>query len=301
MTSNNNQQNEYSNNAQDAQALAKHSVHRKQKERKLRKKRKKINRLKAFFRFVIFVLLLFAAYEFLKLPQWYLRKDAFTKPDGQTVEIINNKIVPTKIIYDNLKDIKVYKVPIFMMAVKPIKREIFKIPVIKRIYVRRYGFPARIQIIVRERTPVAVIKTDLKSKPVAFTTSDGVLITNRNYMSFVESSSTVRILAKNPKFDGKDWNIKRVEELEKIVKAVETYSSEKVHYIDVRNPNDVYVRIDTTSLRLGVLDSTIYERIKRIYTILPQIDEVDGQIKYIDLSWDKVNYIKLQESKSSGE
>ena len=120
-------------------------------------------------------------------------------------------------------------------------------------------------------------------------------------MRLAENSSTVRILAKNPKFDGKDWNIKRVEELEKIVKAVETYSSEKVHYIDVRNPNDAYVRIDTTSVRLGVLDSTVYDRIKRIHTILPQIDEVDGQIKYIDLSWDKVNYIKLKETKPVGE
>ncbi len=32
----------------------------------------------------------------------------------------------------------------------------------KNIYVRRYGFPARIQIIIRERTPIAIIKTDLK-------------------------------------------------------------------------------------------------------------------------------------------
>ena len=235
-------------------------------------------------------------YEFWTLPQWYIKPDAFSKPDGKTVEIINNKIVPTKIIYDNLKGINIRHIPIFLMPVKSVKHEIFKIPVIKRIYVRRYGFPARIQIIVRERIPVAVIKTNLKEKPVAFMTSDGVLVTNRNYMSLAESSSTIRILAKNPRFD-KDWTVKRIEYMEKIVKAVEAYSSERVHYIDVRNPNDVFVRIDTTSIRLGVLDSTVFERIKRIYTILPQIDEVDGQIKYIDLSWDKVNYIKLQNHK----
>ena len=300
MTPNNNK-NEYPKKVQDAETIAKRSVHRKQKERNLRKKRKKVNRLKAFLRFIIFILLLFLIYEFWTLPQWYLKKDAFSKPDGQTVEIINNKIVPTKIIYDVLKDVKIYNMPIFMMSVMPIKREIFKIPVIKRIYVRRYGFPARIQIIVRERIPVAVIKTNLKDKPVAFITLDGILVTNRNYMGLAESTSTIKILAKNPKFDGKDWTVKRVEELEKIAKAVETYSSEKVHYIDVRNPNDVFVRIDTTNVRLGVLDSTVYDRIKRIYTILPQIDEVDGQIKYIDLSWDKVNYIKLKETESVGE
>lgn len=300
MTINNNEQNTYPNNSQDAVTIAKRSVHRKQKERKLRKQRKKINRLKAFLRFVVFILLIFMIYEFWTLPQWYLDKEAFKKPNGN-IEIINNKIVPTNIIYKSLKDIKVYRVPIFLMSVKPIKKELFKIPVIKRIYVRRYGFPARIQIIIRERIPNTVIKTNLKDRPVAFTTSDGVFVTNKNYMGLAENSSIIRILAKNPKFDGKEWNIKRIEHLEKIAKAVESYSGEKVHYIDVRNTNDVYVRIDTTSIRLGVLDSTVFERIKRISTILPQIDEVDGQIKYIDLSWDKVNYIKLKESKSFGE
>ena len=49
-----------------------------------------------------------------------------------------------------------------------------------------------------------------------------------------------------------------------------------------------------TSIRLGALDSTVFERIKRIYTILPQIKDMDSRIKYIDLSWDKVNYLKLK-------
>jgi hypothetical protein len=65
----------------------------------------------------------------------------------------------------------------------------------------------------------------------------------------------------------------------------------------MRNPNDVYVKIKTTSIRLGTLDNTVNERIKRIYTILPQISEVNNKIKYIDLSWDRVNYLKLQKSK----
>ena len=85
--------------------------------------------------------------------------------------------------------------------------------------------------------------------------------------------------------------------IEQIVKAVETYSNEKVEYIDMRKPNDVFVKIQTTSIRLGMLDSTVYERIKRIYTILPQIGDMGNQAKYIDLSWDKVNYLKLKKNK----
>lgn len=296
MTEDNNNNQYQEENLQDEFALAKHSVKHKQIERKIRKKRKKINRLKSFLRFVLLVLLIFGAYHFIKLPQWYLPQDAFTKNDGKTIEIINNNIIPTPIIYQALKNLYVPKLPIFLVKVKPIKQELFKIPVIRNIYVRRYGFPARIQIIIKERVPIAVIKTDLKAKPVAFFTSDGILISNKNYMNLAETKSALKILTTSF-HTGKEWTVKKVQYVEKVVKAVENYSGEKVEYIDMRNPNDVYVKIHTTSIRLGALDSTVFERIKRIYTILPQIEEVDSQIKYIDLSWDKVNYLKLKKSK----
>lgn len=293
---NNNNQYPEEEELQDEFALARHSVKHKQIERKIRKKRRKIHRLKSFLRFVLLVLLIFCTYHLIKLPQWYLPQDAFTKNDGNTIEIINNNIVPTPIIHQALRNLYVPRLPIFLVKVKPIKQELFKIPVIKNIYVRRYAFPARIQIIIKERVPIAVIKTDLKAKPVAFFTSDGILISNKNYMNLAETKSALKILTTTFHI-GKEWSVKKVEYVERVVKAVENYSGEKVEYIDMRNPNDVYVKIHTTSIRLGALDSTVFERIKRIYTILPQIEEVDSQIKYIDLSWDKVNYLKLKKSK----
>lgn len=285
-----------SDEVQDEYALPKHSVKHKQIERKIRKKRKKINRLKAFVRFVTLIILLFLAYKFVKLSGWYLPVDTFKKADNSRIEILNNKIVPEYVISNAIKNVEVPKLPIFLMQVTPIKKEIFKIPVIKNLYVRRYGFPARIQIIVMERTPIAVIKTDLKAKPTAFFTSDGILITNKQYMNLSDVESVLKILTTSENIK-KDLSVKNVEYIEKIVKAVETYSNEKVEYIDMRIPNDVYVKIKTTSIRLGALDSSVFERIKRIYTILPQIQDVDSQIKYIDLSWDKVNYLKLKNYK----
>ncbi len=286
----------YTQEMTEAHQEGQQSLRRKQKERKIRKKRKKLNMLKRIFRFVIFLLLIFCVYEFVMLPQWYLRQDAFSNPDSETVSIMNNKIVPSSVLYDAIKNVRVKKYPIFIMPVRPIKKELFKIPVVKNVFIRRYGFPARVQIIVRERVPMAVIKTDLKQKPIAFVTTDGVMITNARYMEHAQSSSTLVILAKNPNFD-KDWTPKRVEYIDKISKSVETYSGEKVEYVDMNNPNDAYVKIESTNIRLGVLDSSVFDRIKRIYTILPQIDGVEGTIKYIDLSWDKVNYLKMQGKK----
>ena len=134
---------------QDEFALAKHSLKRKRIERKIRKKRKKVKELKSFLRFISLILVVFLAYHFMKLPQWYLPKDTFSDQTGKNIEIINNDIIPNYVIRQSLKNLYVPKLPIFLIKVKPIKKELFKIPVIKNIYVRRYGFPARIQIIIR--------------------------------------------------------------------------------------------------------------------------------------------------------
>jgi len=284
------------NKPEDEFTQVKHSLRHKQKERLVRKKRKKINSVKSLLRVVLFFGLIYLMYFICNLSGWYLPVDTFKNSDSNRIEIVNNKIVPTYVINKAIKDVKISHIPIFLMSVNPIKKEIYKIPVIKNIYVRRYGFPARIQIILRERTPVAIIKRDLNAKPSAFFTSDGILVTNKQYMNLAENADTLKILTVSKDLK-KEINSESIAEIEKIIKEVELYSNEKVEYIDMRNPNDVYVKIKTTSIRLGILDNTVYERIKRIYTILPQITDVNSQIKYIDLSWDKVNYLKLKNDK----
>ncbi len=284
---------DYYQSKNDAENEGKKSLKRKRKERQIRKKRKKLNSLKRMLRFLFFIGMVILIYEFVLYSGWYLAPDSFKKPGNNSVQIVNNKLTPQSIIYNSLSGIKIHKTPIFMMRVSPIKKAILKIPVVKSVYIRRYGLPARLLIIVRERVPMVVIKTDLSKQPVAFVTTDGVMVKDKNFMANAQNNETLVILVKNKNLD-KEWNSKKIEYIEKIAKSVETYSDERVEYIDMRNPNDVFVKIETTNIRLGVLDSTVFERVKRIYTILPQIDGVDGTIKYIDLSWDKVNYLKMQ-------
>ena len=64
--------------------------------------------------------------------------------------------------------------------------------------------------------------------------------------------------------------------------------------MDYRNPNDLYVKINSINIRLGKTDDTIFKRIERIPSILPQVKDVKAKIKYLDLSWEKVNYLKLK-------
>ena len=94
--------------------------------------------------------------------------------------------------------------------------------------------------------------------------------------------------------DYRKWDINKIRQIEKIAKYVETYSKESIEYIDCRNPNDIYVKIKTVNIRLGKLDENVFKRIERIPSILPQVKLVDSKVKYLDLSWEKVNYLKLQ-------
>lgn len=272
----------------------KHLVKKKRRERIVRKGRMKQERFRAFVRFFLTVGMLLGLVYALKLGGWYMNADAFNKADGASVQIINNKIVPSAKIMTLLKNSDVPNVPLYMAKTSSIKKELLQLKPIENVYIRRYAFPARIQIIVRERIPVIMISPDEKLVPVAFFTTDGTLI-GHEYLPFKAQYKTIKVLSYGNKGDDyRKWDLAKIKEIQKIVKYVETYSKEQVEYVDFRNPNDVYVKIKTVNIRLGKLDDEVYKRIERIPSILPQVKPVEKKVKYLDLSWDKVNYLKLK-------
>lgn len=272
----------------------KHLVKKKRRERIVRKGRMKQERFRAFVRFFLTVGMLLGLIYALKLGGWYMNADAFNKADGASVQIINNKIVPSAKIMTLLKNSDVPNVPLYMAKTSSIKKELLQLKPIENVYIRRYAFPARIQIIVRERIPVIMISPDEKLVPVAFFTTDGTLI-GHEYLPFKAQYKTIKVLSYGNKGDDyRKWDLAKIKEIQKIVKYVETYSKEQVEYVDFRNPNDVYVKIKTVNIRLGKLDNEVYKRIERIPSILPQVKPVEKKVKYLDLSWDKVNYLKLK-------
>ena len=57
----------------------------------------------------------------------------------------------------------------------------------------------------------------------------------------------------------------------------------------------IMIQLKGIKIRLGKLDDTVNERIKRIPSIIPQIQTLDKKIKYVDLRWKDANYIKLED------
>lgn len=264
------------------------------KKRKLRKGRKKQSVFRNFFRFCMTIMLICAFVYISKLPQWYLDKNVFTTLSSNSVVILNNKIVKPYRILTLLKVSEVPNVPIYMADTSSIEKQIKSLTPVEDVYIRRYAFPARLQIIVKERVPVITVSPDIKVQAVAAFSRDGVMI-GREFLPLSKELKTIKVLSYGNKGDDyTKWNAAKVRQIETIVKYVETYSKEPVEYIDFRNPGDVYVKIKTVNIRLGKIDDTVYERIQRIPSILPQVKMVDTKVQYLDLSWAKVNYLKLK-------
>lgn len=270
-------------------------VRKMQRSRQIRKGRKRQNAFRAVMCFVVNIFLIFGLCYITRVPQWYLDKNAFSTSDSGALEILNNNIVPTQKILSALKTEKVPNVPIYMADTKHLKEKLIQFPPIEDVYIRRYAFPARLQIIIREREPFITISPDAKISPVAFFTRDGKLI-GHEYLPFKKDYKTLKVLSYGNKGDDySKWDIKKLLKIEKIAKYIEVYSKESVEYVDLRNPDDVYVKIKSVNIRLGRLDENVYERIKRIPSIIPQIQLMDSKIKYLDLRWEDTNYLKLDE------
>lgn len=262
-------------------------------ERQVRQSQMWLGRFRVFVRLFIIMLMIFSGYAILKLSQWYLDKDVFNSFENSSLEISNNKIVPSYKILGALRRTELPHTPIYRLETDEIKSNIMQIEPIEDVFVRRFWFPARLQIIVEERVPIITISPAENVPPIAFFASGGKLI-GRDYMPLPKSFKTILVLSYGTRGDDyRNWDNEKVKLVEKVARAVEANSNEKVEFIDVRTPRDVYVKVKTAKIRLGELDDTVFDRINRIPTILPQVKTLDKKIKYVDLRWKDANYIKL--------
>ncbi len=262
-------------------------------QRQIRQSQKRLARLRVFYKLFLIFGLVFLILFILKMPQWRLKSNAFDSLNSPALEIINNHIVPDQKILSALRRNQVPKQPIFLVKTDDFKKSIIQLEPIQNVYIRRFWFPARLQIIIVERTPIVTITPNLESPPIAFFSADGKLI-GREYMPLDENYKTVLVITYGSGDDYRNWDAIKVKNFKKLADIVEAETGEAVEYIDYRNPKDVYVKIQTTSIRLGSMNPSIFEKIGRLPSLLPQVKMINKKVKYIDLRWDS-SYIKLDE------
>ena len=262
-------------------------------QRQVRKSQRRLNQLRALWKLFITIGLICVGFFILKMPQWRLHSNAFDSLNSPALEIVNNRIVPSQKILSALRRNQVPLKPIFMVKTDNLKKSIMQLDPIQDVYIRRFWFPARMQIIIIERTPVITIAPDEKVAPIAFFSSDGKLI-GHDYMPLSNEFKTVRVLTFGRGDDYRNWDKTKINNFKKLAMTVEMASGETVEYIDYRNPQDVYVKIPTVNIRLGSFNAGTYDKIHRLPSLLPQVKMLNKKVKYVDLRWDS-NYIKLDE------
>lgn len=262
-------------------------------QRKVRQSQRRLNRLRVIYKIFLILALIFTIVFILKMPQWRLHSNAFDSVNSSALEIINNHIVPEQKILSALRRNQVPLQPIFLVKTEDLKKSITQLEPIQNVYIRRFWFPARLQIIVIERTPIVTISPNIDVPPIAFFSADGKLI-GREYMPLDESYKTVLVITYGSGDDYRNWDVIKVKNFKKLADLIELETGETVEYIDYRNPKDVYIKIQTTNIRLGSINSATFDKIGRLPSLLPQVKMINKKVKYIDLRWDS-NYIKLDE------
>ena len=273
-----------------------HQKHRFQKrklERQVKKSRRRLNKLRVIWKLFILITLMVLCYTVLKMPQWRLHTNAFDSLNSPALEIINNKIVPSQKILSALRRNQVCTKPIFLVKTDNLKESIKQLEPVQDVYIRRFWHPARLKIIIIERTPAITISPDIDVEPIAFFSVDGKLI-GHDYMPISDQFKTVRVITYGVGDDYRNWDKTKVTNFRKLAMMIEEASGEQVEYIDYRNPADVYAKIPTVNIRLGSFNAGVYDKISRLRTLVPQVKMLNKKIKYLDLRWDS-NFIKLDE------
>ena len=278
---------------QSSRYYREHRYQQRQLKRQLKRSKRRLSKLRVFWKLFLLAILSVLCYSLLKMPQWRMHTNAFDSLDSPALEIVNNKIVPSQKILSALRRNQVSTKPIYLVKTDNLKESIKQLEPVQDVYIRRFGFPARLKIIVVERTPVLTIAPDLEVEPIAFFSSDGKLI-GRDYMPLPEQYNTVRVITYGVGDDYRNWDKTKVLNLKKLALMIEDASGEPVEYIDYRTPTDVYVKIPTVNIRLGSFNAGVYDKISRLRTLVPQVKMLNKKIKYLDLRWDS-NFIKLDE------
>ena len=259
--------------------------------------RANLQRIRMLLSLIMIIAICYCGIKILKLPQWYIDSAKLSAADSSVIKIQGNVITPDYKIINMIRQTQLPYTQIFRLNTKELEKNISQLQPIKKVYVRRFWFPARLTVALDERTPIFLLAPNLESEPNSALCTDGTLI-DHDYLPLNPSIKTKKLLTYGVR-DGFDevWDKKRVEEIIKLVKAIEAYSGQEVQYIDLRNNSDVYIMLKEYLIRFGEINDTALKRAKWIASILPQARSVEGKIKYIDLRWDDSQYFRLEGAK----
>ena len=240
-------------------------------------------------------------YKALKLPQWYINPQKLERADASVLIIQGNIITPDYKIINIIRQTQLPNTQIFRLNTKELEQNLLQLQTIKKVFIRRYWFPARLNVAIDERIPAFLLAPNLESEPNSALTTDGILI-DHDYFPFKNPVKAKKLLTYGVR-NGLDetWDKKKVADLIKLTKTIEMYSNQEVQYVDIRDKSDIYIMLKDYLIRFGEINDTAISRAKCIASILPQAEKYGKKTKYIDLRWEDSRYIRLEGTKEAEE
>ncbi len=263
-------------------------IQRRMKQQKLRRKARRgeiaLRRIYKFVRFLFLLFIIYGIYRLAGAHYWIFNQGIFD--DGKHIEILGNSIVSNDKIINEMRKFPIEDLPLYKFNPAKITNEIEQLAPIKRAYIRRYWFPARLVVMIEEIIPVITVSPSEDAPDVAAFALTGEFI-GRDYLPLDEKFHTMKILSYGTQGDDYEkWNVEKINELYRLAKSIEEYSGERLIYLDLRTPNNAFAQLESVKLRLGKIDVSLFERIKAIKGILesPDIIRLKNHTKYIYLS-----------------
>ena len=269
--------------------------------RQIMANRAMLERVRFFLSLILMAAIYLLSNKLVKSSKWYIDSDKLSHADSSILSIQGNNITPDYKIINIIRQTQLPNVQIFRLDTKELEENILQLQTIKKVYIRRYWFPARLNVAVDERVPAFLLAPNIESEPNSALTTDGILL-DHDYFPFKNQVKAKKLLTYGVR-NGLDevWNKNKVEELIKVTKTIEMYANQEVQYIDIRDESDIYIMLQNYLIRFGKIDSSAQNRAKRIASILPEAAKYNKKIKYIDLRWEDSQYIRLEGEKEITE
>lgn len=259
--------------------------------RNLKRRQMMFHRIRTLFHLGGIMFIILCAIYVLMLPHWKLSAFVFSNYPNKDLLIDNNLISSDSQIINKLKQVKLEDKPIYLINPGVIENKLLELDPIKKAYIRRFWLPTRLSITIIEKQPLFLIQNSIGSAPSYVVTNEASKI-GKQFLPLPEKfdDKTFNIILPGGETN---WNKDIVQLYGKILSIAQSASDEKVIYMDLSRPKDVYIKMSGFSIRLGEIDATVIERISRLKPLMKEIKPLEKQMEYADLRWDKGLSLKL--------
>jgi len=102
-----------------------------------------------------------------------------------------------------------------------------------------------------------------------------------------------------PKQMDSDEAVYQISTLENLAYSLEKATNDKLIYLDVRNPHEVYAQMENIKFKIGDLkNKKVYNEIENVAIVIPEAMKIKDKIDYIDLSRNNISIKLIKEGQS---